>query len=109
MIKHLGIDPSPFGPGRGNHQWHPESESDGAILCSVCYIFFGGMHPGCYCPISTSVSEGGYERRNVIKIPVVFIVGKDKDGLFPDFGISGEYVERFGHVPGAVPGRTGMI
>src|SRR5690349_12949914 len=50
-----------------------------------------------------------YKRRNMIEITIIFIIGENKDGLFPDFRIFRQDVHHFTDIPGAIPCRAGMI
>src|SRR5690606_17120058 len=45
----------------------------------------------------------------VIKIAIVLIVGQDKNGFLPYFGILCKDIQDLGYIPCAIPGGAGMI
>ncbi len=45
----------------------------------------------------------------MVKVPVIFIIGHDKNGLLPHLGILGEDVHDLRNIPTAIPGRGRMI
>src|SRR6185503_20236730 len=47
--------------------------------------------------------------RYMIKVSIVFIIGKNEDGFFPYLGIFCQNIHHFTDIPGTIPGRRWVI
>src|SRR5690606_25211069 len=86
----------------------------GIVLTSFQFILFSGKFlPGIDIvadfPRFRISCFGGNKWRNMIKIPIVLVVGHDKNGFFPDLWIFSQNVHHLRDVPGTIPGCPRVI
>src|SRR5690606_17062720 len=107
-------------PRRGDNQRYAVAQSHCSapgvvLLLSLGQLLFqGGVFDTWIDALGTFarfffIRVRRYERRDVVKIAVVLIIGHDEEGLLPHLGVLGVRVYGFRYVPRAVPGRCGVV
>src|SRR5262249_23041845 len=119
VIKYLRTNLSPAAPWGSNDQRDPIPEPDRPLPRLSRGFSLQILLPGYILPrrIDTFGGQTGAriirmrrrEWRNMIKVSVIFVIGQNKNGLFPDFRVARQYVHCFGDVPCAIPRRARMI
>src|SRR3546814_10862018 len=100
-------------PRRGDNQWYTVTQSHGSASGVVLLfpfgqlLFQGGVFDTWIDAIGTVariffILIRRYDRRDVVKVTVVLIIGYDYNGFLQHLGVLGRRVYDFWHVPRAV-------
>src|SRR5690606_10560598 len=120
MVEDLRVDPPALGPWRSDNERYPETQAyravqrrirpagaDFFLLCRDVFVtcVYTCCYGDCVRPCRVRWNIG----RDVVEIPVVFIVRQDENGFLPDFRVLGQNIQGFGDVPSTVPESTGVV
>src|SRR5690606_37980219 len=120
VVKHLRIDAATAAPGRRDYHRHAVSEADGAtprILLGnpKTELLFQRnpldcrVYPGRTFPRMGFGGMGRHERRDMVEIPVVLVIGEDEYRPLPDLRVLRKDIQHLRNIPGTVPWSGRMV